>query len=638
MSLSAILNMAIILILGIGVIIWLLYTLFKKPGEVSKKKSNTDMEHLQLKEIQYFVSSSINNFISTNLLDLGLSEEEYNRRNALRTELQSALKFANTGDIKEKIYIKQYIFDLLNMNYGITDQNIDWIIPFEDVEKLTDQDQFEILLYMYKKEYGFKALGRFIEDYDLARPKFIIEDGQAESFIITPQEIQSIYRKNMHKLLEFDDKLNIIVQRIYQNYKGFGVIDEIRDMAIDGVSGGASGIPESMQVIEDEMELMHGMKSAKKDGYNSIWIFYRGKSVHLSFLTFGDEAELKRICQNIYKYDNPGQLTESNGYMVNDMKDGSRVVVVRPPMSESWAFWVRKFDTPNIDLSKLINDESAVNAELARDMTKFLMKGERTTAFTGQQGTGKTTLAMAAIKFISAVHNLRIQELAFELNLRRLYPSRNTIAFRETQTVSGSEALDVQKKTDGAVNILGEVATDEVAAWAVKMGTVASRFTLFTAHPRTFEDLIFYLRNALVNKKYFTDQRSAEEQVAKVVEYDVHLEKDHSGKRYIERITECTFIQHNDETIGAIQQLANNADSVEDQLKTLVAVQLEELKHKTMRPWKAHNIVEYRNGEYVAAHPPSAEKVRSMLSVMSEKDGQEFRRFLKKHWEHVNYG
>ena len=62
---------------------------------------------------------------------------------------------------------------------------------------------------------------------------------------------------------------------------------------------------------------------------DSIWIFFQGKSIRLAFLSFGTESELKRVCQNIYKYNNPGQLSDTNGYKINEMKDGSRVVVVR---------------------------------------------------------------------------------------------------------------------------------------------------------------------------------------------------------------------------------------------------------------------------------------------------------------------
>ena len=84
------------------------------------------------------------------------------------------------------------------------------------------------------------------------------------------------------------------------------------------------------------------------------------------------------------------------------------------------------------------------------------------------------------------------------MHLRKVYPDRNILTFRETETVSGQEGLDVQKKTDGAVNILGEVATDPVAAWMIQMAQVASKFTMFTHHAKTFDNLILALRNSLL--------------------------------------------------------------------------------------------------------------------------------------------
>jgi AAA ATPase len=67
---------------------------------------------------------------------------------------------------------------------------------------------------------------------------------------------------------------------------------------------------------------------------------------------------------------------------------------------------------------------------------------------------GKTTMLMAMIESIYETMNLRIQETAFELHLRKIYPTRNILSFRETDTISGQEGLDVQKKTDGSVNIV----------------------------------------------------------------------------------------------------------------------------------------------------------------------------------------
>lgn len=637
MNWSVVFNFALISVILLGLIFFLFFKLSRIPKQqtITRKKDEKNSDHYRLDKILDFVAEEINNFLSVNLLDLGLSTEEYSRRKAIMEELQSALRTSNAGDLREKIYVKQHIRDLIALKYGITSDNIDYVIPFHDNNALSPQDAFEILLYMYKKEHGYRALDKLIQNYQLDTVKYIIEDGTVGSYIITEQEIRDIYEKEAHGKLSFEDKLQIITQRVYQEYKGHGVIDEIRDMAIDGVSGGVSNIPERMQLIDDEMELIHSMKRPKRDGYNSIWIFYRGKSVHLSFLSFGSEYELTRIAQNIYKYDNPGQLTEDNGYIVNDMKDGSRVVVVRPPFNESWAFWIRKFDLPNMTLEKLFPDKDNNNAELVRDMIKFLMKGGRVTAITGPQGAGKTSVLMSAIKYIYATYTLRVQEMAFELHLRRLYPDRNTSAFRETATISGHESLDLQKKTDGTASIIGEISTDEVASWAIKTGTVASKFTVFTAHPKTFGDLIDFMRNALVNKKYFTDQKSAEEQVAKVIEMDVHVEKSNTGERYVERITESIFDSYEDEEkrLLEISKLAEEP-GVESKLKALFSLQLEDLRKSTEKRWKAKNLIEYQDGVYVPKEAPSKEKVKSMLSVMTPEDGESFKAFLKKHWGH----
>ena len=46
-------------------------------------------------------------------------------------------------------------------------------------------------------------------------------------------------------MLTNEDKLEIIAQAVYEKYKGLGVIDEIRDMNIDGVSAGVSGVTDA---------------------------------------------------------------------------------------------------------------------------------------------------------------------------------------------------------------------------------------------------------------------------------------------------------------------------------------------------------------------------------------------------------
>ncbi len=340
-----------------------------------------------------FVKKRLDEITKVNLYDLGLSEEELKRRKNKKYELKKALKGCTYGDVNDKKYVKELIYDLLAQEYGVDETNISKAIPFDVPSLLTAQDKFDILLYMYKKDFGYEALTQIIKKYDLARLKYT--SGEAKpSYVITPEEINDIYEKE-NFTLTYDDKLNVIVQRIYQRYKGYSSIDEVRDMNIDGISGGVSGMPESFlsQVAQSDSSYISQVMDHKVPrACDSIWIFFQGKSIRLAFLSFGTEAELKRVCQNIYKYNNPGQLSDTNGYKINEMKDGSRVVVVRPSFAETWAFFVRKFDVKRSTLEQWFKGEPGSDDSI--ELLKYLVKGARIISITGEQGCGKTTMLM----------------------------------------------------------------------------------------------------------------------------------------------------------------------------------------------------------------------------------------------------
>lgn len=73
----------------------------------------------------------------------------------------------------------------------------------------------------------------------------------------------------------------------------------------------------------------------------------------------------------------------------------------------------------------------------------------------------------------------------------------------------------------------------------IQSAQVASKFTLFTHHAKTFPDLVTALRNSMLRAGVFKNEKTAEEQVVQVLNFDIHLQKDFRGRRYIERVTEC---------------------------------------------------------------------------------------------------
>ncbi len=609
------------------------YFFYRIKGSTVKETDNVivarERDKYSIQKMQEFIKKQFDEITRMNLYDLALSEEEFERRRNVKYALKKALKGAGYADKSDKKYVKTLMFDLLKNNYGVNGINANYAIPFDDTEALTPQDKFEILLHFYKKEYKAEALTQLITKYNLDVPKYEF-DPEVSSYVITAEEINDIFDKEISPdMLTFDDKLEIIVQRVYQGYKGYSVVDDIRDMNIDGVSGGVSGIPPSFldQVtgMEDYLEQMNGKKMPMS--YDSVWIFYKGKATYLSFLSFGSEAELKRVCQNIYKYNNPGQLSESVGFKINEMKDGSRVVVLRPNFAESWAFFVRKFAPPT-----LISAEQLLvhkGKEKVIELLKYLITGARVTAITGEQGCGKTTLLMAIMKYLYPTITIRVQETAFELHLRKIYPNHNILSLRETETITGQMGLDVQKKTDGGVNILGEVATDPVAAWMIQMAQVASKFTLFTHHAKTFPNLITALRNSLLKIGMFNSENVAEVQVVQVINFDIHLKRGVDGTRYIERITECVPIEQKFEYNNDYRE----QKTIEQKLDKFMDNSVEYFKHMTQNNnYTYHNIIEWRDGEYVFTHPISEANIKAMRENMSPEDMRAFDNFVDTAW------
>lgn len=238
-------------------------------------------------------------------------------------------------------------------------------------------------------------------------------------------------------------------------------------------------------------------------------------------------------------------------------------------------------------------------------------------------------MLMGMIENIYETENIRVQETAFELHLRKIYPTRNILTFRETDTISGQQGLDVQKKTDGSVNIIGEVATDPVASWMIQAAQVASKFTLFTHHAKTFPNLVTALRNSMLRTGVFTNEKTAEEQVVQVLNFDIHLVKDFRGKRYIERITECIPIESKDDyTLDHRKE--KTLEGKFDKFFDNAAYFFSKTTDKQLYTYR--NVMEFIDDKYVITNPISKENLEGMRENMDDTDIDIFEEFVERHW------
>jgi len=163
----------------------------------------------------------------------------------------------------------------------------------------------------------------------------------------------------------------------------------------------------------------------------------------------------------------------------------------------------------------------------------------------------------------------------------------------------------------------------------IQSAQVASKFTLFTHHAKTFPNLVTALRNSMLRSGVFTDEKTAEEQVVQVLNFDIHLVKDFRGRRYIERVTECIPVEQKNEYVFEHK----NNEKMEEKFDRFIDNTTKYFTKVTNRElYKYVNIMEYHNDEYVITNKISDENLREMRNNMSAEDAEEFDKFVERNW------
>ena len=544
------------------------------------------------------------------------SKEEFDRRYNRQARIIESLKQCTYGIERDKSIVIDLIKDFIDEN--VSDESVSKILGLDDESEPSDHTMLEIILYKYKKRYGKDALSQWIikNNFDKERRATGSLREQDKAYFVTVDDLQQSYmEENIH--LSKDEKRDVLAILVYQLYKGFGIIDTVREMNVDGMNFGTSG-----SILSTASSKTAKMFRASR----SFWLYFHGKYIHLRFMDFGSEAEVQRVINLIIRYNNPGALTAKRGYIVNTMYDKSRVLALRPPASEYWAVFIRKFTLKDVSTESLIIKPYTHKGDVAVKFIEFLMRGQVTCGVTGRQGSGKTTLMTAMITYIDPRFNIRVLEMAPELYLRELYSTRNILSAQETYTVSASELQDAFKKSDAAVSLCGEVATDELAAKMIQFGMTASIFTIFSHHANTPKDLVLTLRNSIVNAGGFSNMETAEKQVTDVVKFDVHLDYTADGKRYIAAISEIVQLETNipypkyDETDG---------------MNSMNRITTEYYQRKTDRiAFKVRKIMHYDldTDTYICDQRISAPLENKMLSCIDAEIRDEFKKFILENW------
>lgn len=561
-------------------------------------------ERYSIEQLAGMVKDVINENMNLDVDALGLSKSETKKRKEQKKILRNAVRSCMHGGRGEKEYLIDYIKNLLQKRFYIDETSVNYSIPFMVPSRMSARELFDVLMHFYSKEDYRTAFVRLAKAHDWFTPEER-EDGY--HYVITEEMVRQAYDEESPSL-SYVDKLEILSYRIYSHF-GHGVIDVLRDNSIDGIAGGSSGLSEEAYDYR-EVLLEEDERAERRYAYDSIWVQALGVWMHLDFLSFGSSQELERVTRALISYDAPYELTRNRPRIFTDMMDGSRVTAMRPPLSETWVFFLRKFESAPRGLANSYVDTGAVL--MIRYLT-YLVKGSVHIAITGSMGSGKTTLLKELIRFINPTYNIRTAETMFELNVRKILPERNIVPFRETDSVSMEELMDSLRKSDASCILLGEVASELLASLSTQLAKITAQ-QILTCHPSSTEALIGYFKQALMNRGSFTNERLAEEEVVKSINIDIHAEKDtDSGHRYIEYVNEIVPVDDKNEY----------SDDADENRKLYY-------ERRTQRHmYEVRTLIKYENGAYILVNPPSAALRKHMLEKMRLEDRGEFLVFLR---------
>lgn len=505
------------------------YFIFKE--DLEPQEEDIEINKFSIPYLRDGVKNIINEIVGQNIHALYLNKKDTKKREQQKAKVVKATRYCTSGNIGDKDFIKDYIGNILQDDFEINETTICNIIPFDQPAFLSVQDKFEIL---YRQFQGIDRYRAFEKINSLCKFDLEKRNEYGSYFEITEEDIHKAYDRYARPL-SYIERLEVVIQRIYQEEYGLSVADILRDdMTIDGISGGCSGASTEQYNYLEEVYESGGIKKARS--YNSLWIFYRGKAIHLSFLSFKSQSDLIRICKNLSRYGSTGHLTSNRGHKLTYQYDGSRVVVIRPKFATHYAFFLRKFDsTKNMPINALFTDEGS---DYVLQIFEWAVKGCLNIILTGDQNSGKSTSLKAMAKYFDRRKTVRTIEPEFELWLNNTYDSMNCICLRKTENMTIMEAIDNAKKMDADIMILGEINNYDLGAGYISLTQSGTRSTMATAHFVSTEDGVDYLRNGCMAIGMFQSEMTAEEQIANSWHLDIHFEKSPEGKRYISYINE----------------------------------------------------------------------------------------------------
>ena len=601
-------NFLMIIAIAATFVVVMAYLLFRKENKSEEER----IKKFSYDALRSDVRKYINGMISANMVGMGLSKKTLKNQEQQRIAVSGYVRNC-CDDEGAREALKELIRNYLSRERGVNESTINYAIPFHNSKAMSARQMMETMLY---------HLG---EGKDLGFEKLYVNYGWEEYAKSDECEIdEETVRRTWAMLspsLSFIECLNVLVQMIYADEFGKGVIDILAQQkeSVEEVQFGLCGLPAKTYCYKDEV--LGAEENGRRAEYSkdSIYTLVRGNILRLKFLSFETDDELQRVQNNLIKNSGAGELTVNNPLISIETPSGERISVSRPPATDAKTGFIRKFDAIR-DTDMVRWCSSMKDGDLAAELVKQLTRAGMHITVTGEMTSGKTTVVRAMFKEIKKGLTIRtVESESLELNLRRFLKGRNVLALRVTDSTPEEDILAFIRKTSGQVFCVGEITSAPMANLYTNLVKISQQL-LASAHYVETEDMISDMVNAKLSIGGYTNERLAEMDVVRALQFDVHVAK-RNGVRYIQRINEIV------PDFDMESRFSDEEISDENALLS-VASGVRELRQQAgkMRTYKIRPILEYSLEEekMILHNKPSEGSYKKAKEYMTSEQFEQF--------------
>jgi pilus assembly protein CpaF len=379
------------------------------------------------------------------------------------------------------------------------------------------KNRINFLLTSIRECVNPSSIDNLIKEYHIDYYSNLFADGNNGCIVKdVDEEIEKYFSKFSISIEdEFEIKFLKLVQIIYQELYGFGILDEL--------------------VFESDFN------EVACNRFDYIWIQYKGikRRIPNNKFRFLSEEIYSKTIENRITSNAIEEMNAGEPVIYATLLNGFRITAARPPISKNYVVNIRMFRSKvreNISNYQLLEGKMAILIEI------LASKGRRNIAIIGEQGAGKTTAANELI--ISKLDNdlsIGLAENIHELNLSENYPQKNVVELQYVKNFTPSDITEIFFRFNRDIIIYGEVRNHLEAFEMIKAMLRQARGSLFTFHSSGINRMIHDLRQLLMQTGFYTNFSEAQFDVADAVDIVIQIKLDrNTGKRYVFKISEIT--------------------------------------------------------------------------------------------------